>query len=104
MPPVASETGTELHLLEPDDLEEEELAGNLNGILIAWYLLIARVVCIIALVLLLAVAVSAQAVMLNTTTHVTGSGLVSANYTGDWLGVSIWQNASGLDILVEGGA
>lgn len=105
--PVAGDSRQELHLLEPDDDDygpTELTAEQCRAALFAWYLMLAVIVCIIAIVLVLAVAVSAQAMTLNISAHVTGSGLMNSSYAGDWLNVSLLQNATGLDISVVGGA
>jgi hypothetical protein len=106
--PVASESGAELHLLEPDDFDSaEELELSLaesRTVRVVYYLLLAGALLVIVLVLLLTMAMQSDAMTLNISAHVIGSGLMNSSYTGDSLNVSLMQNATGLNISVVGGA
>lgn len=101
--PVADESNRELQLLEPNDFDPTELTPSQSrGALAAWYLLLAAITLTIALVLLS--SMQADAMTLNITAQVSGQGNMSSSYAGDWLNVSLLQNANGLNISVVGGA
>lgn len=102
--PVADESNRELELLEPDDFDDTDLTpAESHTVLVVWCLILAVALLVIAAVLLLTIA-TVQAMTLNITAQVSGQGIISSSYTGDWLNVSFLQNATGLNISVVGGA
>ncbi len=46
----------------------------------------------------------AQAVSLEISGHIAGQGMMNSSFVGDSLNVSLFQNATGLNITVVGGA